>query len=755
MAGDVLPFVLEHGAWVSRTALALVVATPIAVGLLVGRRNARKRIREKVRAMERHADHVRGTLRGGSILSLHAKAREYANLMPADVGPSEIVVTHTTGDVWLDTKDGRVNLEGPLELVAGSLVHVSEKGVPTEVPAELLAAAREKAKWVHRPGEAGTYAIGTATLRILRQGDEIIATGLVESVASKTPDTAGYRDNAASMEIRAVSDESPIRLAARIPRAERAPLRVFPLFLVSLTLFGIGYGVSRNLGEHWMKKCNGPYADGAPIPVSNTQACSLAAATWGREREAKQELLWRLDRAPQSALSRAQSLALSGQLEDCEAKIARRMRMYDYEGARKQARQCNDVRGEHIALIADGRFDEAVAVKVPSAEHLRALPSTETLVAAGRWADAVAAVDATLAKLQKDPPDENTPANIHYQQCLRELFSFYGGDVTALVRLRTLGENQELSSCDGMIYEHMTAEERAADGVSEYGGGDLRWSYGYAREPRFAAESAESSIAQPSEMGTGYSLHLLWLLDTNRDVVLKGPVGDNPHTHRWLAAARIYDGDAKAAFEAADRALAAFASAKREEEYELRDLPHLHAAIALRTPEIRAVNFENPPAISPRLLEMVRDNWAYDFGRLQLRSGKPLGNEDLQRYLPSEYREALNAATQGNGTLLARELSSARWWSPADVLAVWPHLKSGKEQILEALRYSNSSSLRAQIDYYYPFGLVGLAIDYRDAFRVAGATADAEVWDARYRRVDAVLSDRKKLIALMMLRGLD
>jgi hypothetical protein len=558
------------------------------------------------------------------------------------------------------------------------------------------------------------------------------------------------------MELRAVSAESPIRLAARVPVAERTPLRMFPLVFAAVVLFGFGYAVSRSLGERWMKTCDGPYAETAPFELSNTHACSLAAATWGRERAAKHEALWQLERAPQSERIHTQLMALSDEIDNCAGKVARRMKAYNYEGARAQARTCNDSRGEHIALIADGRFAEAAAIKVPATENFPALPSTETLVAAGRWQDAIVSLDDVHAKFNREAEADKVPSNNHYHQCLRELFSFYGGDASALARLRALGENPDFSNCEGMIYEHMTPEERAALGVPRYGGGDLRWSYGYATEPRYAAESPESSIVQAGEMSSGYSLHLLWLVDTNRDVVLKGPVGNNPHTHRWLAAARIYDGDAKGAFDAADRALGAAPAAPLDQEYELRDLPHLRAAIAFRTSTIERVNFENPPGIAPRVLEMVRDNWGFDFGRLALRSGMQLTEGDFPSYFNDDYRSALNAAVQGNGLPLAQELSaSTSWWSPADILAVWPHLKSGKEELLERLRYGRSSNLNPQLDYYYPFGLVGLAIDYRDAFRIAGATADAAVWDARYQRVDAVLSDRKKLIALMMLRGLD
>lgn len=755
MVAAVLPFLVEYGPWVWKVVLG------VFVGLVLGGIHWRRRnttlaaARGALRELERSDHVVRGTLRGSDgdlAATLVANVHELFS-PPADTGGSPSTSSWRAKELFLDTEQhGRVRIDGPIEVVVGSVAHVDRGGAPAETRDDHLAIAKAAASWIHRP-HAAPKTTGAATLRRVRAGDAIVARGVLEAAPSQ--EATGYREDATQWVLRPDGDR-PIHVGACAPARELPRRSIVATIVIAGVAAGVGAGVLRMLGSRWMEQCG---ASEIASDVDNTHACALAAATPKRQHEAMRELLWRLDReeAAPSAQRYALAMALSDRVESCSDVVDRLEVRFRYDEAIAKARSCGNKRAEHVALSRQARFAEAAELHVPASEGLAELPTVPTLIAAGEWGRAAAATDRYVAELENKPRADNDGRDqslMHYR-CVAELLRHHAGDAGAVARMRALFGQEYGRACAPMLSEVLTGDERAklfenddyplfeTSRVMEKLGlnmGRDRWTY--------LMESPESVLVQPNDFGSIRELALVWLFDLERERLLA--TSRNAHVLRWLAVARAFDGDLAAAHALAKEAIANQRTGERD-RYTYRDLPHLPAAIDLHGSSTSAeVNFINPPGLDAELAIMLRDNWEHDFGRLLLRAGKPI--DDAYFGPRDEYKAALARAVNGDGRALARQIGGRlSWWTDGDIMAVLPHVKEGRAEVIEAVRYAAKSfSANAGTLDYYPFSLAGTAIERRGLMQIAGFTEEAKRWDEMYQRIDAVLSDRKKLVALMI-----
>lgn len=118
------------------------------------------------------------------------------------------------------------------------------------------------------------------------------------------------------------------------------------------------------------------------------------------------------------------------------------------------------------------------------------------------------------------------------------------------------------------------------------------------------------------------------------------------------------------------------------------------------------------------------------------------------------YLEALETARRtGDAAPLARALELAWPWDSYDVPVVWPALTKNRAALVQHMIWRDSPLADARVMLKYPWKWAVYAALRRAAFTAVGATDEAARWDAIYRRFDAVLSDRKKLVALILASG--
>jgi hypothetical protein len=118
------------------------------------------------------------------------------------------------------------------------------------------------------------------------------------------------------------------------------------------------------------------------------------------------------------------------------------------------------------------------------------------------------------------------------------------------------------------------------------------------------------------------------------------------------------------------------------------------------------------------------------------------------------YRAALAAAQAGDGGPLAELMGQPyQRWQDGDVIAVLPRIRTGREAIARQLTWlprQRPAFAPSPDDPSSIWQLALQAVVRREAMKLAGAAAEAARWDAIYRRFDAVLDDRRRLVALML-----
>jgi hypothetical protein len=307
--------------------------------------------------------------------------------------------------------------------------------------------------------------------------------------------------------------------------------------------------------------------------------------------------------------------------------------------------------------------------------------------------------------------------------------------------------------------------ERAALINTQALAGALAWASGSGRQG-YLHQTPEELLVHPAEMEAWGSLAKVWLIGAERDRLAAGAgrgagvlawltrdalLAVRSEQLEWLAVWQAFEGDLAGAERSARESAALPDDA--DSHYDRRDRQHLAAALALYTSSTSAPVDLEPPLddMGESFRDTRRELWLHDYGRLLLRAGLPLGKAYFGG--DDKYTLALAAASAGDGTSLAGYLMQRRPWSPlrdGDVAAVLPRLHTGRDELARQLAWTAARGTGGALDYHFPFGLVGHAIERRTALRLAGDATETARWDAIYRRHSAMLSDRRKVVALMM-----
>jgi hypothetical protein len=510
----------------------------------------------------------------------------------------------------------------------------------------------------------------------------------------------------------------------------------------------------------------------APIVLTNTHACVLAVAAQadpGPELAILRALLD--DRPYRDEASANQVLTLTERIDGCTGVTRRLLDAERYVEAAEAARRCHDHRSQHAALALQGKFDEAIAITAPAEPAVIALPSGATLIAAGRWSEAAEAAAARAAALGSSPADP-AQANIarltalHYT-CVAELFRHYAGDVAAAARLRARVAARDGATCAPALAELAAPDERArllaapdeqapplpataaivAALASLTSPVDVP-----VPDPRTRAlRSPAAVLADPQGQAAGHIAGQapaftarMWL------AALAPPELHTFSLEAWRAVGHVLDGDLAAATASATAAAAlaaapptANAPGPVHEPTDVDTYLYLPGLIALRTPSTAvAIPHDPRPTPDPEVGARLRGLYP----GLLLRAGDALDRTPLHDL------DALTAAEAGDGGPLARVMiGDPATWSDEAVMAVLPRITTGRDAVVRQLRWAPAPNRPTIADAdHFPFNLALHAAARRDALQLAGASADAARWDEIYRRVAAVLKDRRKLAALVL-----
>jgi hypothetical protein len=741
-----LPLFVVYGAVVWRLGLALSIVGVLALVVWNWRRIARNLARAEMRLLDARTEPgvIRGTLGGGDASTVVGKR-----------GMNPDVVADLRGDeLWIETAEGRVVLDGPVHVVAGSRAFAARRGVPVET-AEALVAAEPA---LHRP-RFRKVSISSAQLSIVAPGDDVIALGQLETVAST--DEADNRTNASMRVLRPLAD-APIAIAARAATGAAAPISVIAAILIGGIVGLAGWRAEVALGEGWEKTCwhgrmhyfdDSWKPDDAPVELSNTSACGLAAATSSRH-DALSDLSELVAGNPyRDAATIDRSIALSKLTGDCGDLTQTLENASRFDELLEQARRCGDHSAEFRALVDLGRFEEAAAVTTTAEEREHgALPIAETLILAGKWTEAAAMADrksVEVAERDHDPKyAEATAMTTLAYTCLGELLRFDGGDKAALERLRALRNGPRGQTCIAALATAVPEAERRTVLEPQDGGlletdvlkDELRDFAG--DEPGFDFSSPEKELATLDEFEAQQAGISIWMSET------APPLGDTAsprarlHRERWLTVASVLGGDLAAARDHAARALAIHLPDDESDVLAREDLSMLPQLVAFYAGE--PIDAKLPASAQSR------DWWLHDFGVLLLRHGDPIAKDAY--YGPrAAYPRALQAAVAGDGRALAVEMgtNSMSWWRDVDIIAVLPRVKLGREAIARQLAWSAPHD-RDRLATGMPWSMATYAAGRRSALQLAGDTARSAWWNDIYKRYDQALRDRRKLVALAL-----
>lgn len=702
-----LPFLLVYGAWVWKAALG--VAAALSIGLVWAARAvlARRRVRARL-ATPLRGDEVelRGVLRGQGTLAttIYAEATKLAR--------SDERVGLRAPDVVLETEDGSaITLEGPLQVVAGTSAAVQRDGVPHELSDSELEAAREQVDWLHRPSHHDRE-VFEASVHRLRAGDPVVVRGILERRAGTAEST--FRGASEAQVV--VGRGEPVLLYAQRPVT---PPAVRPLAMgLGGAILGVlvGIGAVGAVGDRALRACEALEEHRSAPPWDNQHPC-VVASTWRETRSTALALLPQL-RPPIDGLvaleQTAAALRLAGR---CAGAVDLLAEHDELERALELAKECGLRRSAHQLLLRDARYEEAAQLVVEQDDAGPALPSASTLIAAGHWRRAAAALTADAAASPR-------------QACLVALLRLHGGDPDAGSTLRRLAHGAHAEACAPMLHEAALAPPAVAPRALDELPHPLALLETYA-----SSFGAASALALPSVLSSPYQA-LPWLAVHVAEGEL--PPDQRRMLRHWRAVRHVFAGE----LPAARQSLAA-----RDDEGD-RAAPELEAVLAMLVELYDDTPTSEPARAALRALLEGADGWRYDYEPLILRAGLPLTvtarYSNGQRPMP-----ALERAQLGNGADLIAELRSdyGGMIRDEDLLAVWPLVRTHRQELARAVRWRGRDRWSRDL----PQDVAVRSFLRRELARRTGDDVEAARWHRRYLRADEVLSDRRRLVSLLLL----
>lgn len=752
-----IPSFLDWGPWLWRgIALAaglLALAIVIAIRYLL----ARDRGKRAGRAIRTDPGALRGVLRGATpgVLAQQIEVEAY-NLGAQQ--PTSGTAEWRAPEVWLDTGEQRIQLVGPLRVVAGTR-HAGRRG---ELPA-LSAEARDA---LHAQLPWATRTLRSALAITLADGDEIAVRGLPQPRPGGGEATAREADIAWSLEGTA---EAPLELAAIATQAPRLSFGLVRGVVVVGLVAGLTTIAIRSHARTWEDECRvlrsrdnyraaQVRAVDEPLePITGDHPCILAATVLGDRDEAVSNIYDLVEHHPyRDAQVFDALLDVRREARGHQPRCNHLFDLYNgglYELALREARLCGDRYFEHASLASLGRFEEAVAIEAPNGPYVERLPSLGTLIATKRWREAAEQVDERATRADAD--------ELPRLQCFAALLHHHAGDRDAVTRLRELTAAEEakaepdvattyttnpclavLAQVDPVARERWLA--RPADNGS-WETSQLRVAAGHTKAPgQMAFEEALS--------GTG-ALAIAWL---PIDVAPTDPRPQRLLVLRQRAIRAVMDRDPVAAKRAADEAVA-FAAAATDDEVGL-DVSNVYASVqylpdvvALYTPQVfpfRQLTYRecDPKASDRKYFECSlreRRYWGHGgFSVLQLRNPEPIRSSDVR---DAAVYEEVKQSGDGKALLGRLRPGGDLYWTDLELLAILPHVKTHRDSLARELPLWGPPR-----DYGDLFVGARRAVVRRTLFEQLDRPDEAAQWHAVYRRFAEVFEDRDRLIALVL-----
>jgi hypothetical protein len=594
---------------------------------------------------------------------------------------------------------------------------------------------------------------------VVGPGDRVAVRGCLERTPSA--ESTGYRESEMTWVLRPHGERTALELAARRPAAAVLRMSRIGLGLALGTVALTSWIVMKSAGSSWLDRCwdlePRTTPDGIadePLEITNTHACALAAAMPDSRSRALSGLRRLLEKDLYVDERSVRRLTGATELDDgCVAAAEVLLTRARFEEAAIQARACGDLRTEYAALVAQGRFEEAARIHTPAEEIRPELPHISTLIAAGAWTEAAQRAQQQAAVLASKPPDPDSvaPWMVRRLRCLAEALRSFGGDRDAERRLRAL-DTEEPGMCATAIAaiaspaERRRMLERVAEDPFESPRQlrQMMWAAGLDKSWIELDSDGAHVLATADDFGGARIAYLAWLVAMER--------GDRPDLDpryratllRWRAVAEVLDDQAEAAVATAREALALL-DALPPDEFRPHYMRLLPAMARLHTPAIALgaeIDLEAAHRTDPRGMDLY-------FSRLMLRAG--LATE-RHRLSDSAYHEVLVAAQQGEGRPLARHLGKQpAHWRDGDILAVLPRIRTGREAVGRQLAFAPRYFYqRFTYEPAMPWEHAFHAATQREGMELAGMPEEAARWAAIYRRLDAVLTDRQRLLALIL-----
>ncbi len=726
MADQALPFVLVHGGWLWMTVVAGVMVGVLGILKAVRASRARRAWRAKLAASASFGpDLVHGVLRGADDLAVASPLATTLEAEPDDVTVPRAVVNLRASEVVLVAEDGRqIELCGALHVLAGASATSARGGVPAQLTEEELAQARDQVSWLHRAG-AQRRRVHHATLWRLRGGERVVVRGrLQRTVSDQEP---APRQAHERWILTGAGDTLALHAAA--PGLARPPFPVLGAALLLALAGAAAFVATEKLGKLAQDECyalvegatstSSPRVrdglDPAAAPaLDNTHVCVLAAAA-RKQRPFYLERIVELLRwsTPRDEHHLATLLAVSELTEDCAQRFEVLREMQRYSLLEQQARRCKAPRVLAEALEAQGRYEEAADVSAPAERELPELPSARTLALAGRFSQAAARMG--------EPHSEE-------QSCTATLLRHWGGDAEAAAKLRARASAPACAP-------HLAALDGAALQASRVDRTRLTTALYDAMELS-PLDVQPERVLVTEWFSAGVALGI-WL---SLSASLPEEAAARARALRARAVHQVLAGSPSAAIPLAAQA-------------HTLELPRPGAAAAL---ELLAQVFAGQvpgeyvsPGTEEPLAALREEYVDDDLTPLKLRAGtaaQPRPRGELG------YRNALLEAQRGDGKALARYLFWHRatyQWHASDVLAVWPHIRTGRAELRQAIEWWPGK--RHGLETLEPASLAVHVALRRDVLRVVGAEQEANAWAQGFSRIDGVLTDPRKLFAALAL----
>lgn len=667
-----MPFFVVHGWWIAK--VAVIVCGLLGLGVI----EALRRLYARWFAQD-------------EVAALRAEATGPA---PGDV--TVVGQYHERGDErWLQCGDERLDVLAPPTVVRG-----------------------RRARWPWRASEP---------IHTVADGDEVIASGCLERVASADEAAASYRSSHGAW---AFTD---VELTSTRPAPPPRRLRVLALYCAAAFAASawVGDVGLRKLGHSLVDKDfdRSGRRDLSRVPLRY----ALAAALPGTRRQALSTIRELIERRfPADAASTALRIELAQLRSGCRGRAEVLASVHHFEEAYEAANACGATDLVVEDLLALGRYDDAAA---RAAEDPSAVPLDARVVAAlgaGRWADAVTAANAFIARARQGEQSGVAAERLRRLECTAELFGSYGGDQKARKQLGLAARRSAFCRALDAFGRDDIAELNAAladvPQLQRYDFYPVVLLLGAAPQDNSDAYDAPTSLTVFSAMGF--------------ERVLTAPFAyaarKAPDTHAWLAVYDMVRGDVAAALVEA-----------RTTDRLLRYL-HLETAVRLRAGARDVAVPKRAPIAT----------WA------RLRAGKPLSRYDRRELganlLPfvddckGEVAPAVDAAIAGDGGPFARLMRECRpMWDPTArfLLAVLPVIRHHRDSLavaVEALNtFEGAYGLHGQRFYVRWLAHVWTA---RDLARLSGNRRRFLAWQAILERHLQVCRHRDRLAALLLWR---